>query len=96
MTLLVAAIAATVAAILESTITQYLRVGDAQPHIVFVLAVIWTVAAGLDRGLVWAFVGASPSTPSLSAPSGAQRSRCSSQLAPRAFSLGRWPGFDPS
>jgi rod shape-determining protein MreD len=57
MTLLVAAIAATVAAILESTITQYLRVGDAQPHIVFVLAVIWTVAAGLDSGLVWAFVG---------------------------------------
>jgi rod shape-determining protein MreD len=57
MTLLVAAIAATVAAILESTITSYLRVGDAQPHLVFVLAVIWTVAAGLDSGLVWAFVG---------------------------------------
>jgi len=57
MTLLVAAIAATVTAILESTITQYLRVGDAQPHLVFVLAVIWTVAAGLDSGLVWAFVG---------------------------------------
>jgi rod shape-determining protein MreD len=58
MTLLVAAIAATVAAMFESTITQYLRVGDgAQPHLVFVLAVIWTVAAGLDSGLVWAFVG---------------------------------------
>ena len=57
MTLLVAAIAATVAAILESTITQYLRVGDAQPHLVFVLAVVWTVAVGLDSGLVWAFVG---------------------------------------
>ncbi|MBA2380569.1 MAG: rod shape-determining protein MreD [Chloroflexi bacterium] len=57
MTLLVAAIAATVAAILESTITQYLRVGDAQPHLVFVMAVVWTVAAGLDSGLVWAFVG---------------------------------------
>lgn len=57
MTLLVAAIAATVAAIFESTITQYLRVGQAQPHLVFVLAVIWTVAAGLDSGLVWAFVG---------------------------------------
>jgi len=64
MTLLVAAIAATVAAILESTITQYIRVGDGQsggaliaPHLVFVLAVIWTVAAGLDSGLVWAFVG---------------------------------------
>jgi rod shape-determining protein MreD len=57
MTLLVAAIAATVAAMLESTITQYLRVGDAQPHLVFVLAVVWTVAVGLDSGLVWAFVG---------------------------------------
>ena len=57
MTLLVAAIAATVAALLESTVTQYLRVGDAQPHIVFVLAVVTTVAAGLDTGLVWAFVG---------------------------------------
>ena len=58
MTLLVAAIAATVAAIVESTITTpYLRVGDAQPHLVFVLAIVWTVAAGLDGGLVWAFVG---------------------------------------
>lgn len=57
MTLLVAAIAATMAAILESTITQYLRVGDAQPHLVFVLAVVTTVAAGIDSGLVWAFVG---------------------------------------
>ncbi len=57
MTLLVAAIAATVAAIVESTITPYLRVGEAQPHLVFVLAVVWTVAVGLDSGLVWAFVG---------------------------------------
>jgi rod shape-determining protein MreD len=57
MTLLVAAIAATVTALLESTITHYIRVGDAQPHFVFILAVISTVAAGLDSGLVWAFVG---------------------------------------
>ena len=57
MTLLVAAIAATVTAIVESTITQYLRVGDAQPHLTFVLAIVWTVAVGLDSGLVWAFAG---------------------------------------
>ena len=57
MTLLVAAIAATVAALFETTITQYLRVGEAQPHLVFVLAVVSTVAAGPDAGLVWAFVG---------------------------------------
>lgn len=57
MTLLVAAIAATMAAILESTITQYLAAGDARPHLVFVLAVVTTVAAGFESGLVWAFVG---------------------------------------
>ena len=57
MTLLVAAIAATVAAIVESTITQYLRVGDAQPHLVFVFAVIWTVVVGFEGGVIWAFVG---------------------------------------
>jgi rod shape-determining protein MreD len=57
MTLLVAAIAATVVAIAELTVTPYLRVGDAQPHLVFVLAVVWTVAVSLDSGLVWAFVG---------------------------------------
>jgi rod shape-determining protein MreD len=57
MTMLVAAIAATVAAIIESTITPYLRVGNAQPHLVFVLAVVWTVAVGIDSGFVWAFIG---------------------------------------
>lgn len=57
MTLLVAAIAATVTAIFEVTVTPYLRVGDAQPHLVFVFAVIWTVVVGLDSGLAWAFVG---------------------------------------
>lgn len=57
MTLLVAAIAATMAAILESTITQFVRVGGAQPHLVFVLAVVTTVAVGFESGLAWAFVG---------------------------------------
>jgi rod shape-determining protein MreD len=57
MTMLVAAIAATVSAIVESTITPYLRIGNAQPHLLFVLAVVWTVAVGLDSGLVWAFIG---------------------------------------
>jgi len=57
MTLLVAAIAATVAAVFETTITQYLRVGDAQPHLVFIFTVVTTVASGLDHGLVWAMVG---------------------------------------
>ena len=57
MTLLFAAFGATVAALLESSVVPYLRVEDAQPHLVFVLAVVVTVVGGFDRGLVWAFVG---------------------------------------
>jgi rod shape-determining protein MreD len=57
MSLFVAAIGATVTAIFELTVGPYLRVGNAQPHLVFIFAIIWTVAVGLESGLVWAFVG---------------------------------------
>ncbi len=57
MSLFVAAIGATVTAIFELTVGPYLRVGDAQPHLVFIFAIICTVAVGLESGLVWAFVG---------------------------------------
>ena len=57
MSLFVAAIGATVTAIFELTVGPYLRVGNAQPHLVFIFAIIWTVAIGLESGLVWAFVG---------------------------------------
>jgi rod shape-determining protein MreD len=57
MSLFVAAVGATVAALFELTVGPYLRVGDAQPHFVLVFGVIWTMAVGLESGLVWAFVG---------------------------------------
>jgi rod shape-determining protein MreD len=57
MTVLFAAFGATVAALLESSVVPYLRLGESQPHLVFVFAVIVTVIGGFDRGLVWAFVG---------------------------------------
>jgi rod shape-determining protein MreD len=57
MTLLLAAVGATVAALFEVTVTSYLRIGDAQPHLVFVLGVVVTIAVGLEAGLTWAFVG---------------------------------------
>lgn len=57
MSLFVAAIGATVTAIFELTVTPYLRVGDAQPHLVFVLAIVAAIAVRLETGLVWAFVG---------------------------------------
>ena len=46
-----------VTALLELTVTTYLRIGAAQPHPVLVLGVIVTIAVGLEAGLAWAFVG---------------------------------------
>jgi rod shape-determining protein MreD len=57
MTLLLAAVGATVTALLELTVGPYLRIGDAQPHLVLVVGIVVTVAIGLEAGLVWAFVG---------------------------------------
>ena len=57
MTLLLAAVGATVTALLELTVGPYLRVGTAEPHLVLVLGIVVTVAIGLEAGLVWAFVG---------------------------------------
>ena len=56
MSLLFAAIGATVAALLEASLALY-PVGNANLHLVLVLGVIWTIAAGFERGLVVAFVG---------------------------------------
>jgi rod shape-determining protein MreD len=52
-----AVVGATFAALLESTIGPHLEVGGAAPHLVLVLGVVWTVAAGAESGLVWAFAG---------------------------------------
>ena len=57
MTLLLAAVGATVTALLELTIGPYLRVGNAEPHLVLVLGIVVTLALDLEAGLVWAFVG---------------------------------------
>lgn len=57
MSLLLAAVGATAAALLEVTVGSYLRVGTAQPHVVLVFGLIWTIAAGVEGGLAWAFVG---------------------------------------
>jgi rod shape-determining protein MreD len=46
-----------VTAIFELTVGPFLRVGDAQPHFVFIFAIIWAVAAGFESSLVWALVG---------------------------------------
>jgi rod shape-determining protein MreD len=57
MTLLLAAVGATVMAVLELTVGPYLQVGTTEPHLVLVVGIVVTVAVGLEAGLVWAFVG---------------------------------------
>jgi rod shape-determining protein MreD len=57
MSLLFAAIGATVIALVETTVVPYISVGNVGPHPVLVGGVIWTIAAGIDRGIAWAFVG---------------------------------------
>lgn len=57
MSLLFAAIGATVIALVEVTLAEYVRVGGIAPHPVVIGGVIWTIAAGIDRGITWAFVG---------------------------------------
>ena len=57
MSLTLAAVGSVVAALLELTVAPYLQIGAAQPDIVLVLAVIWTMAVGFEGGLIWAFLG---------------------------------------
>ena len=58
MSLLFAAIGATITAVVEVTLgPSYIAVGSTSPHPVLVGGVIWTIAAGIDRGITWAFVG---------------------------------------
>jgi rod shape-determining protein MreD len=57
MTLLLAAVGATVTALLELTLGPYLRVGNAEPHLVLVFGIVLTLVLDVEAGLVWAFVG---------------------------------------
>ena len=57
MSLLLSAIGATIVAVLDVTLGRYLTVGNATPHLVLVLGVIWSIAAGIEGGVAWAFVG---------------------------------------
>jgi rod shape-determining protein MreD len=57
MQLVIAAALAVVTALAEFTIAPYLKIGDAVLQPVLVFGVTWTIAGGLEAGLVWAFVG---------------------------------------
>jgi len=57
MSLALAALGAVATALFELTLIPYLAIGEAVPHPVLVLGIVWAVAAGVEGGLTWAFVG---------------------------------------
>lgn len=57
MNLILAAVGAVAAALANLTIAPSLRVGGAQPDFVLICAVVWTVVAGIEGGVIWAFIG---------------------------------------
>ena len=57
MSLVLAAVGAAVAALIQSSILPFTAAGVAGLDLVLVLAVTWTMTVGLEGGLVWAFLG---------------------------------------
>lgn len=57
MSLVLAAVGATVAALIQSTVLPFAARGGGGLDLVLVIAVVWTMALGLEGGLVWAFLG---------------------------------------
>ncbi len=57
MSLTLAGVGAVAAALLEFSVAPYFRVGGAQPDLVLVFAVVWTMIVSFEGGMVWAFIG---------------------------------------
>ncbi len=57
MSLVLAAVGAVVAALIQSTVLPFAAEGGGGLDLVLVIAVVWTMALGLEGGLVWAFLG---------------------------------------
>jgi len=57
LSLVLAAVGAAVAALIQSTVLPFADTGGGGLDLVLVIAVVWTMALGLEGGLVWAFLG---------------------------------------
>ena len=57
MSLVLAAVGSTVAALIQSTVLPFAAEGGGGLDLVLVIAVVWTMALDLEGGLVWAFLG---------------------------------------
>jgi rod shape-determining protein MreD len=57
LSLVLAAVGAAVAAFIQATVLPFAASGGGGLDLVLVIAVVWTMALGLEGGLVWAFLG---------------------------------------
>jgi rod shape-determining protein MreD len=57
LSLVLAAVGAAVAALIQSTVLPFAAAGAGGLDLVLVIAIVWTMALGLEGGLVWAFLG---------------------------------------
>ena len=57
MSVLVPAVGAVLAAILESSVLTHLRVGGATPDLVFAVGIAVAMVLGFESGMTWAFTG---------------------------------------
>jgi rod shape-determining protein MreD len=57
LSLVLAAVGSTVAALIQATVLPFAAEGGGGLDLVLVIAVVWTMALGLEGGLVWAFLG---------------------------------------
>jgi len=57
LSLVLAAVGAAVAALIQSTVLPFGAAGAGGLDLVLVIAIVWTMALGLEGGLVWAFLG---------------------------------------
>ncbi len=45
------------AALLQTTLSPYIKITNVHPDLVLILVIAWTILRGLEDGLVWAFIG---------------------------------------
>jgi rod shape-determining protein MreD len=57
MTVLIAAAGAAVAALFEATLSPFVDVAGARPHLVFVVALTWSAIGSIEGSLAWGFTG---------------------------------------
>jgi rod shape-determining protein MreD len=56
-TVLIAAAGAVVAALLEATLSPFIDIAGARPHLVFVVAIAWSTIGSIEGSLAWGFTG---------------------------------------